>query len=197
MQSIENLQLIANQSKSKSEFARALNIPINGNGFKKLEKIIVENNLNISHFDKWAWSRKYIILEKVCPVCNIKFQTKTNHKDEKSVCSRACANTFFRSGENNGQYKTGMFVKGSKTRTIYKHICFQYWEYKCAICDWDKVVEVHHIDYNHSNNDVKNLIPLCPNHHKLTEINEFKKEMQIKIDNLIYEKWKPHETTTR
>ena len=29
----------------------------------------------------------------------------------------------------------------------------------------NKVVEVHHLDKNHENNKIENLVPLCPTHH--------------------------------
>ncbi len=36
--------------------------------------------------------------------------------------------------------------------------------YRCAICGSDNP-HLHHIDENPSNNEIENLIPLCPNHH--------------------------------
>lgn len=36
--------------------------------------------------------------------------------------------------------------------------------YKCAICGKDNP-QVHHIDEDHANNDIENLLPLCPNCH--------------------------------
>jgi hypothetical protein len=38
--------------------------------------------------------------------------------------------------------------------------------YLCAICGKPNP-HIHHIDGNHSNNEVENLLPLCPNHHLL------------------------------
>ena len=51
-------------------------------------------------------------------------------------------------------------------KSSYKTLCFKYKEKKCIVCGEDKIVEVHHYDENHKNNDIKNLIPLCPTHHK-------------------------------
>ena len=41
--------------------------------------------------------------------------------------------------------------------------------HKCAVCGYnedERILEVHHIDENHSNNDIGNLCILCPNCHK-------------------------------
>lgn len=95
------------------------------------------------------------IVNKQCPVCNKTFKPK----EKKTVtCSYACANTHFRSGVNNGSYKNA--EKNYRTR------CFLVHEKKCIICNEDKIVEVHHYDEDHDNNEISNLIPLCPTHHK-------------------------------
>lgn len=81
-------------------------------------------------------------------------------------CSRSCAtsknNSLFRSGENNSNYKG----------TNYRQKAFNYYEHKCCVCGYNediRILEVHHIDENHSNNDIANLCLLCPNcHRKIT-----------------------------
>ena len=54
----------------------------------------------------------------------------------------------------------------------YRRLAFGHYPCKCAICGYEdepKILEVHHIDENHNNNDIENLIILCPNcHRKLT-----------------------------
>lgn len=57
---------------------------------------------------------------------------------------------------------------GKKLRfgdTDYRRICFRYHEHKCVVCGESNVIEIHHYDHNHSNNDPTNLIPLCGTHH--------------------------------
>lgn len=89
-----------------------------------------------------------------CPKCG-----KLKHPDKKS-CSTSCYNSLYRSGANNPNHsKNG----GNRYRTI----CFQYHEKKCCICDFDLVIDVHHIDGNRNNNSPSNLVPLCPNHHRI------------------------------
>lgn len=51
----------------------------------------------------------------------------------------------------------------------YRHRAFEEYEHKCAICEWhedERALEVHHIDENRENNDITNLIILCPICHK-------------------------------
>lgn len=38
--------------------------------------------------------------------------------------------------------------------------------YKCECCGYDKFVECHHKDCNCTNNELSNLMLLCPNCHK-------------------------------
>ena len=47
----------------------------------------------------------------------------------------------------------------------------------CVICNFDKIVDVHHIDANKNNNSPKNLIGLCPNHHRMIHNSNFRNEI--------------------
>jgi hypothetical protein len=106
------------------------------------------SNTNIKrHLD--YCSRKII---GTCPVCG------NPTKEGSATCSYSCANTFFRTSEGNGRYKSDEEVQ-------YRQVCFRHHEKKCVICPEDKIVAVHHFDENRANNDWKNLIPICPTHH--------------------------------
>lgn len=52
---------------------------------------------------------------------------------------------------------------------------------KCFICDFDSIVELHHIDENHNNNSETNMIGLCPNHHAMIHHREFRNEILKKL----------------
>jgi len=56
--------------------------------------------------------------------------------------------------------------------TLYKKVIS-----KCAICEFNKVVEMHHIDHNKTNNSEDNLAGLCPNHHKMIHTKEHQREV--------------------
>lgn len=49
-----------------------------------------------------------------------------------------------------------------------KNIVVFLYDYKCQVCNLKfKNLHVHHLDNNHSNNDVDNLIPLCKSCHRI------------------------------
>jgi ribosomal protein L37E len=48
---------------------------------------------------------------------------------------------------------------------------------KCAICGFDKIVELHHLDHNRFNPSSDNLAGLCPNHHKMLHSKKYQQEI--------------------
>jgi hypothetical protein len=172
---------------SVTDFCKLLNLSQGGGGFIKAKKIIQDNNLDISHFDKGYLKRqKNPKIEKTCPVCDKKFETVTwSNKKEKTTCSKSCANSYFRSGINNPNWKDDS----------YRTTCFFYHKKECLICGEEKIVEVHHIDENHMNNKPENLVPLCPTHHQYWH-SRYKEEIEDKIYKYIKE-FKNMTTTTQ
>ena len=47
----------------------------------------------------------------------------------------------------------------------------------CMVCDFDKAVDLHHLDHSKKNNSESNLIGLCPNHHKMIHMAEYKENI--------------------
>lgn len=106
-----------------------------------------------------------------CKVCNNAIK---DYKHSKGTCSRSCANTFFKSGSNNGNWKA----------ESYRSLCFEEHIKECVVCGENKIVAVHHYDENHENNDITNLIPLCPTHHTYMH-SKYKKDIQHIVDEYI------------
>ena len=104
-------------------------------------------------------------------------QYSNGHPKEKTTCSRSCSNTHFRSGINNPNYKTG---------DNYRAICFKYHKKECIICGEDRIVSVHHYDENHDNNEITNLVPLCPTHHHYVH-SRYKDLVQREIDEYVFQ----------
>lgn len=113
-----------------------------------------------------------------CLSCAKKFDVmereKLHPQKDKYYCSRSCANNRQEWWNDNA--------------TNYRTIAFQHWKCECTICGFDKVVAVHHIDENHYNNDPKNLIPLCPNHHEMVHSKWYNEVIPL-IEELVNQKW--------
>jgi hypothetical protein len=150
---------------------------------QKFLKFVNDNSVNTDHFKK----RKFIYtrVNKICPICGIEFETLLNHKHQKTTCSHACANSYFRRGKFNPNWKD----------EVYRTTCFSYHKKECIVCKESNIVSVHHYDENRNNNSPENLIPLCPTHHQYVHsryknividiINEYRNEFikSIFIDN--------------
>ncbi|MEN6290762.1 MAG: HNH endonuclease signature motif containing protein [Methanobacterium sp.] len=146
---------ILSECNSKNCICKKLNIPNNGYGYKKVDSLlekyglIFESRKTKNHFSK------YEKIKKVCPICNIEFETKLGSRDEKVTCSRSCSNTYFRSGDNNPNWK----------EEAYRTTCFLHHKHECVVCGENLMLDVHHLDGNKKNNKPENLIPLCATHH--------------------------------
>lgn len=94
---------------------------------------------------------------KVCECCGKEFKwvgrEGTNAFKKARFCSMPCSKT-----------RTEYW---SENATRYQTIAFRHHDKKCVVCGFDKIVAVHHFDHNNQNNDPKNLVPLCPNHHHM------------------------------
>ena len=163
----EIYEQLINQNCSITDIAKRLKI-----GNTTVRSWLKKFNLK-TKYDKSV--KKYNIEYKICPICQKQFLTKIGHKREKVVCSRSCSNSFFRSGNKNPNYTDGT--------ASYRAICLKNHKHACIICGFDKFVEVHHIDKNHNNISPSNLIPLCPNHHRLIHSKKYKDETIIEINN--------------
>lgn len=123
---------------------------------------------------------------KTCEKCGNEYEIKGRIRTKKiknsRFCSISCAN--YR-GSGLEWEKT----HSSRKLSNYRTICFSKWEMSCAICGFDKVVSVHHIDENHNNNDIKNLIPLCPNHHHMAHSKQWGDDTKLLIEKIVYDKW--------
>lgn len=161
------------KSFSATDVCRYMNWPLNGKYLQQVRKTADKYSCDTSHFDGSKLKRfKYKQIEKECPVCGKKFITQEGHKREKITCSHSCSNTYFRSKENNPNWKehdgrgNNNGVRDEYEPKEYRRVCFCYHEKKCIICGESNIVEVHHVDKNGLNNSPDNLIPLCPTHHK-------------------------------
>jgi hypothetical protein len=131
--------------------------------YQALRSRISKEALDISHWKNPR--RKYQTVLKECPQCLKEFETLKGHPKEKTVCSRSCANTFFRSGSKGSNYKNGRYIKGG-----YRAIAFEQLKLVCAQCGWSEypnVLQVHHKNRDKLDSSIENLEILCPTCHQV------------------------------
>lgn len=98
-------------------------------------------------------------IEVQCKQCDESF--KKSPSNDKLFCSRECRNLFERS---NNKY-TSKTAHG--LRNFFKR---RGWIKACEICGYSlhlEILAIHHKDRNRGNNDISNLIVLCPNCHSI------------------------------
>ena len=158
----DKLISVVESSFSFSDICRSYGLTVSSRNIKKFKDQVKLYDIDISHF-KHPCKGRYVwkIISKTCPICQNSFETQDGHPKEKTVCSRACSNTYFRSGSNNPN-----FIDGTKY-SHYRKIAFQYYPKICNRCSYSNIniLVVHHIDRNHFNNKIDNLEILCPNCH--------------------------------
>lgn len=153
---LEKIKEIISKSTNYEQVSKKVFGYSNGKSISKLRSLVFNHGIDISHFTNKRKTVKYKIITKKCPVCGDPFTTKCGVKREKITCSYSCSNIYFRSGEDNGNWKDD----------AYRSTCFLHHKKECIICGEKNVVAVHHFDHNHSNNSPENLIPMCPTHHQ-------------------------------
>ncbi|MEK6824698.1 MAG: hypothetical protein AABY02_02480 [Nanoarchaeota archaeon] len=62
---------------------------------------------------------------------------------------------------------------------------------ECVLCGFDKIVDLHHLDRDRSNNSELNFVGLCPNHHKMLHHRDFQHEVYGQLTKKGYNALKP------
>lgn len=97
----ENIQKLVMESFSLNDLTMKIFNYSNKRVMDKISNFIIENEIDISHFGKGKKLEKYKIVNKICPICEGKFETKIGHRDEKTTCSAKCSIIYFQHGKNN------------------------------------------------------------------------------------------------
>ena len=115
-------------------------------------------------YKKLAWQPKL----KICKRCN---RELPHHA--KGFCA-GCYNTLF----NLDKAKAYNYKKWHNLDLeTYKKIT-----QKCFVCDYEDIVDLHHLDGNKENNSKENLIGLCPNDHRKIHNYKFKDQIFERIN---------------
>lgn len=137
--SVDDLKNAVKNSYSIRKVLQSLGIVPAGGNYQTVKKRIAKYNIDTSHFRGQGWNKGNIIGPKRL----LKFYLKKN------------------SGIQSFKLKKRLLAE-----KIFKHKC-----YNCDKVKWLKSpipIELHHMDGDHNNNELSNLILLCPNCHALT-----------------------------
>ncbi|MFA5061193.1 MAG: HNH endonuclease signature motif containing protein [Candidatus Pacearchaeota archaeon] len=106
---------------------------------------------------------KYTPKIQICKRCKRKMPIHA-----KGLCA-GCYNSVFQVEKNKAYIHRKAHNVDLKTyRKVTK---------ECVICGFNRIIDLHHIDTNKQNNNPKNLIGLCPNHHRMIHNINFRPEL--------------------
>ena len=147
-----------------------------GTSFLKQKRFIAKNK---SHY----CSRKCSFVNKIervklnCDLCDAAIERLPNRVQAFNFCNKICKDKAQRidSGDKFKKLRPSHFGTAVGYRTLYQR---SYDSLECKICGFDKVVHIHHIDEDKSNNSIENLVALCPNHHAMIHTTKFNEEVK-------------------
>ena len=125
-------------------------------------------------------------IEVPCDMCGKLYSAKPSKLRISSFhfCSRECKDKAQRisSGVKFDSLRPKHYGSGDAS-SRYRKIAFAALPHICADCGWEQIpniLEVHHIDRDHGNADIDNLVLLCPTchvvRHYLAQDGKFKKK---------------------
>jgi predicted restriction endonuclease len=140
-----------------------------GYQFLKAKRFLKEDGNNYCNHNCSAVHRRKRVKVN-CDLCGKVFERQISKSQSKSgflFCSRKCKDS---AQELGGKFKKMLPPHYSNEISIhtYRSKALNYYGFKCEICGYDEhleILQVHHIDENRKNNDIENLIVMCPNHH--------------------------------
>ena len=141
----ENLEKIVKESFSLSEVLRKIGLADKGSNFATLSKYIRLYDIDTTHFTGQTWNK------------GLKNVDKTARVKLKDIL------------KEDTNFKCDTLKKRLLAEGILEYKCGNP---SCGISEWqgkEITLELHHINGNHYDNRIENLILLCPNCHSQTE----------------------------
>jgi len=124
----------------------------------------------------------------ICEKCNENFKTERYIKKGRHIHCDKCKRNVLHVKDLNDVDN----ILQCSSRTISK--LMKRAKIKCPLCGWDKAsLDLHHIinKKNGGSNDNSNLVPLCPNCHRMVHEGKYKNELLIKFNlEIIFSNWK-------
>lgn len=208
---------LTNEQINQKVFENSLETCEYVSGYETVMSIIKVKCLvhNLEFETKYENVRRATRKHHICPICQQEDKNKTYEKNRQEVECAYCNQKFMKAISKLEKSKSGLYFccrehkdlaqrlesgqkfdemrpdhYGKTESKNYREKSFRTYEHECAICGWDEdkdVLEVHHIDENRDNNDISNLIILCPICHRKLTTNKYvlvdRKYIQKKENN--------------
>lgn len=121
-----------------------------------------------------------------CDQCGAELQRYPSQVHDHNFCNRFCQaehHSALISGVNNGRWEGGRWKYLQAQARIRDN-------HRCVVCGFGFVTDVHHIlaKANGGEDDIENLITLCPNHHRMAH------EGLIDVSSFKRTDWHPEDT---
>lgn len=100
--------------------------------------------------------------KKTCECCGDNFIWTGREKTKAFAAARFCK----RSCSNSVGGKALALLREETGISHYTTLCKKYHEWKCVVCGEERILAVHHLNEDHTDDRPQNLIPLCPTHHQ-------------------------------
>lgn len=158
-----------------------------------------------------AWNRQNLYSE--CVVCNKNYRTNKSSLNKRRCCSKSCS-IIYRKSSSESQKIYDLYLSGIEVKDLAKQFSrkeknilslinvrkhrkiglsrasiTKRWKHdkRCLICGWSRCIDAAHIIPAHQGGtmDENNLIPLCPNHHRLFDKKKLRLNEARKLSNVI------------
>lgn len=174
-ENIEAIKEYVSAAQTLSEVCLILDYCDNGRNTGTLSRFLTANDIKFSHFRNGK--AKAIMVECICPQCGGTFTKNSTDKRlaKKATCSYNCANKYFAEKQQFGRHLgTGFNQLVHYHRKLTEYLPTIGLKKECVVCKEAEILECHHVDEDHNNDDINNLVFLCPTHH--TALHKYKSE---------------------
>lgn len=127
--------------------------------------------------ERYEKDRAYV----TCAYCGKEFHIPKSHLDKSKSGLYFCCREHKDAAQRIDSGKDFDIMRpkhyGDTYSTEYRQVAFRLYPHKCCVCGWDedeRILEVHHKDENHDNNDPDNLCIICPICHRKITLHYYK-----------------------
>jgi hypothetical protein len=147
---------ILESSKTLGEVSKKLGYTNHGRNTGRITIFLAKNDLVFKNHTQ----KTQEFITKKCVQCGNDFTVPSNNKEKQKqlTCSHACSAAY-------PEFKNKRVLNKIGIASSYPIVAERNGLTYCCICGEKEVIDIHHLDEDRTNNDITNLVALCPTHH--------------------------------